>query len=262
MGDNEAPTAGSGDGDPAATLDGSSSLLEDVLDGVSSPSDIDGSANSIAMGGQMVCKASAYHIIFGKGTPKSNDRLKRVRGIGRAHTVLPSISEGAEDDESDMHGLVCPVGIVAVVAAVGDCEAVCLAIVEQLKSTDGVETELTLAELAQSGTKVVLRLAVVATDGGALRVSGRGVPFATATVEGVAVKPLTFSTTGEFGVTFDLAELRAFAAEFRPGAAGSRKFSAGSAQHADLVVEGTQGMAVAAALEAANAPCAICPLTF
>jgi len=202
------------DGEVLAAGDGASaSLLEDVLAGAASPSDIDGPTNTILLGGHVVCKASAYNIVFGKGTPKSNDRLKRVRGIGRARTVLPLIDE---DDESDMHGLVCPLDVVAVVATVGDCEALCLTIVEELQSADGVESELALAELAQSGTKVTLRLAVVSEEGGALQVSGRGVPFATVIVEGVAVKPLTYTN---FGVSFDLSELRAVAAGLRPGAA-------------------------------------------
>ena len=243
----------------AAGDDASASLLEDVLAGAASPSDIDGPTNTILLGGHVVCKASAYYIVFGKGTPKSNDRLKRVRGIGRARTMLPMIDE---DDESDMHGLVCPLNVVAVVATVGDCQALCLTIVEELRSADGVESELALAELAQSGTKVTLRLAVVSEEGGALQVSGRGIPFATVIVEGVAVKPLTYTNTGDFGVSFDLSELRAVAAELQPGAAASRKFLFGSAQHKDLVVEGTIGMEAAAELVAANVNCFLCPYPF
>lgn len=101
--DREVGNGNGGDRDgevPAAGDDASASLLEDVLAGAASPSDIDGPANTILLGGHVVCKASAYYIVFGKGTPKSNDRLKRVRGIGRARTMLPIIDE---DDESDMH---------------------------------------------------------------------------------------------------------------------------------------------------------------
>ena len=128
------------------------------------------------MDGQRVYKASAYRAAFGKGPASSNDRLKRVRGIGRARCGPRSIAEADESGEADMDGVVCLIDIVAVVAAVGDCEAVCLAIVEELRLGTSVESELTLSELRQSGTKVTVRLAVVAEVGGALHVSGAGIP--------------------------------------------------------------------------------------
>ena len=51
-------------------------------------------------------------------------------------------------------------------------------------------------------------------------------------------------------------------AELRPGAAASRKFLFGSAQHKDLVVEGTIGMEAAAEFAAANVNCFLCPNPF
>lgn len=243
---------------PAASPDDPSSLLEEVLDGTTSPADIDGPGGTIMMDGQRVCKASAYRAVFGKGSAKSNDRLKRVRGIGRARCGLESTAEADETDEADMAGVVCLMDIVAVIAAIDNCEALCLAVVEELRMSSSVESELTLSELRQSGTKATLRLAVVTEVGGALHVSGAGVPYAAITVEGLAVIPVSFTASDSYGVAFDLAELRAMAVPLQPGDAGSRKFPSGKAQHLNLVVSGTVGMG--AATSAANTiKCRLCP---
>jgi hypothetical protein len=70
-----------------------------VLAGAEDIASIDDESSTLTMDGVLVGKPSAFRVLFGRGSPKSNDRLKRVRGIGRSR-MLAVNSHGDTDDKT------------------------------------------------------------------------------------------------------------------------------------------------------------------
>ena len=85
LGDGEGG-AGLGASPPATGISGSS-LLEEVLGVADDVASIDDKSSTFMIDGVAVGKASVFRQLFGRGSPKSNDRLKRVRGIGRSELL-------------------------------------------------------------------------------------------------------------------------------------------------------------------------------
>ena len=203
-------------------------LLEEVLGGGDDLGSLDASSNMFVLeDGSEVHKASAYRIVFGHGTDKSNDRLKRVRGIGRAKFTLETIAERADENGSDMDPVVQTLDVVAVTAKVdGDCEALCICQMEELRYDGKVEPELSITELRASSTKIKVRLANVNADGDALWFNGSTVPLSGLDVNGSDVQPLSFSASDPAkGVCFELSELAALVQQHSPGGTGTHRFS-------------------------------------
>ena len=149
--------------------------------------------------GSLVQKAAAYRITFGHGTDKSNDRLKRVRGIGRAkmEPALEAIAEGSDERDDDMEPVVQPLDVVIVTAKMeGDCESACICQIQELKHGGTIENDLTMTELRESSTKVAVRLAQVQEDGGALWYNGSVVSsMVLKNVDGSDVPPTCLGAT-------------------------------------------------------------------
>ena len=187
---------------------------------------------------------------------QSNDRLKRVRGLGRAKfEVIP------EDCavEHDIDDVICAMDVCAVTAQVQGCDALCIVVVEELRCNGIVEPELTLGELRMSTTKVKVKLAIVEEVDGKLRYGGRCEAGTTITVDGTAVLPLDHSLHGDSGMAYDLEQLRALANDQSKNGVGNRRFQKPE-QHAVLVHDGSRGRIEAQAAEG-RVTCRRCPFT-
>jgi hypothetical protein len=158
-----------------------------------------------------------------------------------------------------MDEVVCPMDVVAITATVGNCEAVCLVVIEELRCGTVVESELTLMEMRQSSTKVKVRLALVSIGGGFLHLDGRCQAQASLVVDGLEIQPLNHSAQNGTGIMFDLGELKALAESKKAGSTGSRCFK-GDPQHEALVLEGSRGRVEAMAAKLMQT-CRFCPFS-
>ena len=263
------------DGSDKSAADDQSGIFEEALDSSDTIDEID--SNTLEFEHVSVNKASVIRIIFGPGTtkvgrfitrrsiydgtashnlptnchrntpaPQSNDRLKRVRGIGRAARlgVIPEDSA----IEHDIDDIICTMDVCAVTAHVQGCDALCIVVVEELRCNGIVESELTLAELRMSTTTAKVKLAMVEEADGKLRYGGRCEAGTTITVDGTAVLPVDHSHHDESGVAYDLEQLRALANDESKSGVGKRRFQKPE-QHAVLVHEGSRGRVEAQAAE-------------
>lgn len=147
--------------------------------------------------------------------------------------------------------------VVAITAHVGDCEAVCLVLIEELRHGTSIEAALTTTEMKQSSTKVKVRLAQVDITVDSVRLNGRcqAVPFLL--IDGADIEPLTHSAEDSSGIMFDLGELKTLAGYKKAGSSGPLRFE-GVPQHEALVLEGSRGIVEAAAAKLIHM-CCLCP---
>ena len=243
-----------GSGGGAAAGDGSS-LFESLL-GMTDGKDLDAVDDyhkTLSVNGEPFSKAAACRYTFGPGDAASNDRLLRVRGVGRYK------SEGSSAlacDTEDMAACVLPGDVGLVTASVlGGGRAVCLVVAERLDlgGASGVES-VTLVQLAASTTYVRVKLAVVEARDGCLVYEGRVTSDSAQKVAGGDFTPIKPFDSDEKGLSYKLDELAAFVAQPERRATAC-KFLAPT-QHATLAIAGSKETPTCVAT------CAVCDLEF
>ena len=248
-------TAGEGAASDGAAAKGGSSLLEGVLH-LTHKGDlasVDDVKNTVTIDGREVNKAAAAKIIFGRaGGNKSNDRLKRVRGVGRLAPVAGASLD--RDADADMDAVVVPGDVGLITAGVlGGGLAVCLVVVERLDhgTLTGLD-DLTHDELRESVAFLHVKRATTTTSGSALLYKG-DVMSPSIKVAGADFTPIRYSTVDAEGQHFSLDELSVFAKE-TPGPDKGYRLRA-MPQHELLQIEGS-------AAPTNEVTCAVCAMTF
>ena len=249
-GDDSASEVGTGDesasdvgtGDDNATDIGGSSLLENLLalqgDDTGNFGAADDNSNVLIVDGHAVNKASVIKMIFGNGTSSSNDRLRRVRGMGCCVRKDAGGLGSDANEEGDMASVVMP-GDVGTITA--ECEgrviALCLVIVQRLDYGETTDLDhIECAKLMETPTWVHVRLAKLAECEEALVLSSNDVEPGSLKVKGKDFTPLHHSKVDEEGRQhFSLELLVDFKATSEPNSEGY-KFDR-RLQHAKLVFE-------------------------
>jgi hypothetical protein len=240
-------------------------LLEQLLtlSGENDASSLEDSSNTLEIDGVDVNKVSVCKIIFGRGLSKSNDRLKRVRGLGKARHQNDSVRAADPDDEAaDMTDVVMPGDVGGAVVATEGTISLCLVFVERLDhgTSKGLDS-LTRTELKESASNVSVRLARAEFRGGALLLSGglvSNVP--SIVVPGAEFTPLNHTSSSVDGLFFDLDELAALVTSLPPVSSPPRYSFASPAQHKRLVLDGSIGLAAVAAASL-RSDCTICAVS-
>ena len=130
-------------------------------------SDLDASTHRVDVNGVSVNTAMVVRQVLGHGSPMSNDRLRRVRGMGKAPLKKPSgLSAIEEEDEEDPdfpeYDSMTMIGDpVAIIVKCQCCDTLAFAYIETIAIDGKIEGSVSSMELQKTTTKVTVRLATV-----------------------------------------------------------------------------------------------------
>ena len=172
-------------------------------------SDLDASTHRVDVDGVSMNTAMVVRQVLGHGSPMSNDRLRRVRGMGKAPRKKPSgLSAIEEEDEEDpdfpeydsMTMLGDPVAIIVKCQC---CATLAFAIIETVAINGSLEGSVSSVELQKTTTKVTVRLATVDLKSPFYVITGvKAGQDSLVTISGSDMSPLSYTKADKAGLYF------------------------------------------------------------
>ena len=225
------------------------------------PSDLDAGTHRVDVDGESVNTAMVVRQVLGRGSPMSNDRLRRVRGMGKAPKKKPSglsaIEEGGEEggdedpDFPEYDSMMMLGDPVAIIVQCRSSDSLAFATVETILIDGSLESSVSLVGLQKTTTKVTVRLATVILKSPFYVITGvEAGQDSVVTVSGNNVSPLSYTKVDKAGLYFacDVVDELVLKPVRVSGAA--IKFSRSASMeplYAGLVIEGSTGVGVCAA---------------
>lgn len=226
-------------------------------------SDLDASTHRVDVDGISVNTAMVVRQVLGHGSPMSNDRLRRVRGMGKAPRMKPSglsaIDEeddegGDEDPDFPEYDSMTMLGDpVAMIVKCRCCDTLAFATIETIAINGSHEGSVSSVELQKTSTKVSVRLAIVDLKSPFYVITGVQVgQDSVVTISGSDVSPLSYTKVDKAGLYFSceaVAELVLKPALVSVAAIQFPRSASMEPLYESLVIEGSTGVGVDAALK-------------
>jgi hypothetical protein len=224
-------------------------------------SDLDASTHRVDVDGVSVNTAMVVRQVLGHGSPMSNDRLRRVRGMGKAPRKKPSglsaIEEGGEEggdedpDFPEYDSMTMLGDPVAIIVKCRCSDTLAFATIETIAINGSLEGSVSSVGLQKTTTKVTVRLATVDLKSPFYVITGvKAGQDSVVTISGSDVSPLSYTKVDKAGLYFScevVAELVLKPALVSGAAIKFPRSASMEPLYESLVIEGSTGVSVDAA---------------
>jgi hypothetical protein len=220
-------------------------------------SDLDASTHRVDVDGVSVNTAMVVRQVLGHGSPMSNDRLRRVRGMGKAPLKKPSgLSAIEEEDEEDPdfpeYDSMTMIGDpVAIIVKCQCCDTLAFAYIETIAIDGKIEGSVSSMELQKTTTKVTVRLATVDLKSPFYVITGvKAGHDSVVTISVSDMSPLSYTKVDKAGLYFSceaVAELVLKPALVSVAAVKFPRSASMEPLFESLIIEGSTGVGVDAA---------------
>ena len=220
-------------------------------------SDLVASTHRVDVDGVSVNTAMVVRQVLGHGSPMSNDRLRRVRGMGKAPRKKPSgLSAIEEEDEEDPdfpeYDSMTMIGDpVAIIVKCQCCDTLAFAYIETIAIDGKIEGSVSSMELQKTTTKVTVRLATVDLKSPFYVITGvKAGHDSVVTISVSDMSPLSYTKVDKAGLYFSceaVAELVLKPALVSVAAVKFPRSASMEPLFESLIIEGSTGVGVDAA---------------